>query len=147
MRDLDDFTSPAFKDSVDDIRTNVLSVVPKDVLLVTPRRFLSSLPRYMQGIVWRLRQLRGHVPKDRQHIAQVSPLERRWQSISQAELHDPETDTELFFYLQELRLKLFAQPVAAKKQLDPPLDPQHWKISIKRVEERLLEEERRVGLA
>jgi hypothetical protein len=57
----------------------------------------------------------------------------------------------LRFYLEELRLTLFAEAVARQKVVDHPLNDAHfgpnWKASTKRVSAALLREEQRVGLA
>ena len=65
-------------------------------------------------------QLRGHVPKDRSLIQQVAPLQSRIEAIKACELHDPDNDAELHFFLQELRLKLFVEPIAQQKRPQPP---------------------------
>ena len=62
-------------------------------------------------------------------------------------MHDPVTDTELHFFLQELRLKLFAESVAQQKRPQPAFSGSGWKVSLKRVDEKIRLEEQRVGLA
>ena len=110
-------------------------------------RFLPSLPFYLEGLKHRLEQLRGHVPKDRQLMLQVKPLHQRLEAIKMAEMHDPSIDAELHFLLQELRLKLFAEPMALQKRPRPAFVGSDSKVSLKRVEEKIRLEEQRVGLA
>jgi hypothetical protein len=110
-------------------------------------RFLPLLPRFLEGLVARIDNLQGHVPKDRSLIQQIQPLEKRLAAICTHELSDAEHSLELKYYVEELRLKLFAETIARQKVSAHPLPPGTWKVSEKRVGEKLLLEERRVGLA
>ena len=91
------------------------------------------------------------MPKDLKLIKEMQPLLQRFDRLCEAELADQNRCLELGFYLQELRLTLFAEPVARAKVVDHPLDSAYfgpvWKASLKRVGEQLLLEEQRVGLA
>jgi hypothetical protein len=49
--------------------------------------------------------------------------------------------------LQELRLRLFAEPLAPQKRPKPAFVGSESKVSLKRVEEKIRREEQRVGLA
>ena len=53
--------------------------------------------------------------KDRHLMQRIKPLHQRLEAIKMAEMHDPLIDVELHFLLQELRLKLFAEPVVFTK--------------------------------
>ena len=147
IRELEQLQSPGLAPSVEDLHAQLAQLVPKDVLLITPWRYLPSLPYYLQGLKLRIAQLRGHVPKDRSLMQQVAPLQKRIEAIKVAELHDPVNDAELHFFLQELRLKLFAEPVAQQKRPQPAFSGTGWKVSLKRVDEKIRFEEQRVGLA
>jgi len=147
VRELDQLQSVGLLPSANDIREQLDLLVPKDVLAITPWRFLPSLPFYLRGLDFRLQQLRGHVPKDRSLMEQVLPLHRRLAAIAKAELYDPIIAAELHYFVQELRLKLFAEPVAQQKRPQPAFGGAGWKVSLKRVEEKILQEEQRVGLA
>ena len=147
VRELEQLQSPGFAPSVADLRAQLALLVPKNVLLITPWRYLPSLPYYLQGLKYRIAQLRGHVPKDRLLMQQIAPLQRRIEAIKAAEMHDPVNDAELHFFLQELRLKLFAEPVAQQKRPQPAFTGSGWKVSLKRVDEKIRLEEQRVGLA
>jgi hypothetical protein len=144
---LDSFGSSAYADSVEDIRKHIQRIVPGNVLQITPMRFLPLLPRLLQGVVTRIENLQGHVKRDRDLVKQIQPLENRLAAIAGNELHDAEHLLELKYYLEELRLKFFAEPVSRQKVSSHPLPPAQWKVSEKRVGEKLLLEERRVGLA
>jgi ATP-dependent helicase HrpA len=147
IRELEHLQSPGLAPSVEDLQAQLAHLVPKDVLLITPWRYLPSLPYYLQGLRYRLAQLRGHVPKDRSLMQQVAPLQQRLEAIKSAELHNPVNDAELHFFLQELRLKLFAEPIAQQKRPQPAFSGTGWKVSLKRVDEKIRVEEQRVGLA
>ena len=147
IRELEQLQSPGLAPSVEDLHAQLDQLVPKNVLLITPWRYLPSLPYYLQGLKFRIAQLRGHVPKDRSLMQQVAPLQKRIEAIKAAELHDPVNDAELHFFLQELRLKLFAEPVAQQKRPQPAFSGTGWKVSLKRVDEKIRLEEQRVGLA
>ena len=147
IRELEHLRSPGLAPSVEDLKAQLAHLVPKDVLLITPWRYLPSLPYYLQGLRYRLAQLRGHVPKDRSLMQQVAPLQQRLEAIKSAEIHNPVNDAELHFFLQELRLKLFAEPIAQQKRPQPAFSGTGWKVSLKRVDEKIRVEEQRVGLA
>ena len=147
VQELEQLQSPGFAPSVADLHAQLAQLVPQDVLLITPWRYLPSLPYYLRGLKYRIAQLRGHVPKDRSLIQQVAPLQSRIEAIKACELHDPDNDAELHFFLQELRLKLFAEPIAQQKRPQPAFSGTGWKVSLKRVDEKIRVEEQRVGLA
>ena len=60
---------------------------------------------------------------------------------------EPLSDAELYFLLQEVRLRLFAEPLALQKRRKPAFVGSESKVSLKRVEEKIRREEQRVGLA
>jgi ATP-dependent helicase HrpA len=144
---IDRLQSPGLIPSLDDAKGEIEALVPSNVLSVTPWRFLPSLPFYLEGLKHRLEQLRGHVPKDRQLMQQVKPLHQRLEAIKMSQMHDPLIDAELHFLLQELRLRLFAEPLALQKRPKPAFVGSESKVSLKRVEEKIRREEQRVGLA
>jgi hypothetical protein len=51
------------------------------------------------------------------------------------------------FFLEELRLKTFTEALAKQRAEGAVADPRQWKVSMKRIQERMLSEERLVGLA
>ncbi len=148
---LGELASNAYEPCKTDITAQLDSLVPADVLRSTPRRFLPLLPRYLTGSLRRIQNLPGHVPKDLRQIKEISPLLQRLSNISKQELAEQQRCDELRFYLEEVRLTLFAEQVARQKITPHPLDTAHfgpkWKASLKRVDGALLREEQRVGLA
>jgi ATP-dependent helicase HrpA len=150
-RNLERLSSKAYAVSVADIQTQLATLVPRNVLAVTPYDYLQLLPRYLSGISRRLETLPGHVPKDLKLINEIQPLLQRFDVLQKAELAMPERSEALKFYLEELRLQLFAEAISRQKVLDHPLNNsflgERWKVSLKRVDATLRAEEQRVGLA
>ena len=152
-RKLETLDSVAYTQSKADIEQQLQNLVPKEVLAVTPSNYLGQLPRYLAGIERRLDQLPGHVPRDRKLLEEVQPLVQRLDSLNGAELFDNQRYQVLKFYVEELRLKLFAEPIAQSRgrggqhPLDSSLLGPQWKASTKRVSSAILAEEQRLGLA
>ncbi|MCR9258478.1 MAG: ATP-dependent RNA helicase HrpA [Pseudomonadaceae bacterium] len=150
-RQLEGLSSKAYEASVADIQAQLAALVPRDVLAITPYDYLLQLPRYLAGITRRIETLPGHVPKDLKLINEIRPLLQRFEALQEAELAIPERMEALKFYLEELRLQLFAESISRQKVSDHPLDHsflgERWKVSSKRVDATLRAEEQRVGLA
>ncbi len=151
VRSLDGLVSKAYEPSVDDMRQHLERLVPPDFMTSVSTTYLACLPRYLKGIQRRIENLEGHVPKDRQGIANLNPLQKRLDNLYQAELFDKDRVDALTFLLEEVRLRTFAETVAREKVTEHPLDQTYmgrqWKASIKKLENELLSEEQRVGLA
>ena len=96
VRELEQLQSPGFAPSVADLRAQLALLVPKNVLLIT-LGVTCQVAYYLQGLKYRIAQLRGHVPKDRLLMQQIAPLQRRIEAIKAAEMHDPVNDAELHF--------------------------------------------------
>ena len=69
---LDAATSPAFAQAVADIRAQLASLVPADVLTSTPSDRLSDIPRYLEAALYRLNNLQGKVGRDSELIEVLS---------------------------------------------------------------------------
>ena len=148
---MEELQSPAYAVSKQDITAQLDGLAPADVLDRTPRRYLHLLPRYLHGLLRRIEHLPGHVPKDLKLLQELAPLAQRLTAITQQELSVPQRCDELRFYIEELRLTLFAEAVARQKVAEHPLQQAffgpNWKPSMKRVVAALRSEEPRVGLA
>ncbi len=147
---LDPLTSKAYVQSVQDIQAHLEDLVPKNVLAITPQVYLGILPRYLMGIKRRIEMLNGHVPKDRRLMNELTPLLQRLEKIPGADLYEEDIFLSLRFYIEELRLVLFAEGIARTRVRPHPLDNHlgpGWKASTKRVKDLLLTEEQRLGLA
>lgn len=151
VRALDTLTSAAYTQAVADAREQLERLVPLTVLEITPYRYLPLVQRDLQGLLRRLQNLPGHVPQDLNKIRELTPFYERLDRIRAAELAQSDRVCDLCFLLEELRLKLFAEPVSRAKLAPHPLDSAYfgpgWKASAKRVSVELLAEEQRLGLA
>jgi ATP-dependent helicase HrpA len=116
---------PAFEPSVNDMRDQLLALVPADFATVHPFEWLRHVPRYVQGIRLRLQRLPGggHV-RDAKLMEEVLPfvfgveeLRLRQQALGLS----PLKIIELRWHIEEFRVQLFAQelrtamPVSAKR--------------------------------
>jgi len=110
------------KDVADDITAQLQRLVPKRFVALTPYAQLQHFPRYLKGIVMRLDKLRADPARDSQRLAELRPLEQRYQRRL-ADLKG-QTDSRLDDFrwqLEELRISLFAQelrtpqPVSVKR--------------------------------
>ena len=110
------------KEVADDVAAQLQRLVPKRFLAQTPWPALQHFARYLKGVVMRLDKLRADPARDAQRLAELRPLEQRWQRRL-AELKgqaDARLD-EFRWLLEELRISLFAQelrtpqPVSVKR--------------------------------
>jgi len=148
---LDALRSVAYEPCKQDLLGHLNALAPMNVLEITPSQYVKVLPRYLQGCLWRIQRLPGHVPKDIRLINEIQPLIERLRKIQEAELADADRACVLQFYLEELRLAIFAEPVARQKVPNHPLNQAYigpgWKPSLKRVAAQIRAEEQRIGLA
>jgi ATP-dependent helicase HrpA len=110
------------KDVADDVAAQLQRLCGKRFVADTPWAALQHLPRYLKGVVLRLDKLRADPARDATRLAELRPLEQRWQRRL-AELKgapDARLD-EYRWLLEELRVSFFAQelrtpqPVSAKR--------------------------------
>ncbi len=120
QRKLKDARAP--KALQEDIQLQLERLVPKRFLLEAGWTQLQHLPRYLKAIQLRLDKWRSDAVRDERLLAELRPLEQRWQRRV-AELRgarDPRLD-EFRWQLEELRVGLFAQelrtpqPVSVKR--------------------------------
>ncbi len=110
------------KDVGDDITAQLQRLVPKRFALDTPWAQLQHLPRYLKAITARLDKLRADPLRDAKLMAELKPLEQRWQRrIAELKgVRDGRVD-DFRWQLEELRVSLFAQelrtpqPVSVKR--------------------------------
>ena len=144
---LDSYSSPAYLQSKQDILDHLQRLIPSTVLEQTAFHWLPLLPRYLGGLVSRVENLAGHVPKDISLLQHLQPLQQRLAALQKNELAKVQDVEEVRFLLEELRLKTFTEPLSRQRPQGSDLDPRQWKVSSKRIEARLLSEERQVGIA
>ncbi|HSI59328.1 MAG TPA: DUF3418 domain-containing protein, partial [Ideonella sp.] len=110
------------KDVADDIAGQLQRLVPKRFVAQTPYPQLQHFARYLKGVVMRLDKLRADPARDALRLAELRPLEQRYQRRL-ADLkgqHDARLD-EFRWLMEELRISLFAQelrtpqPVSVKR--------------------------------
>jgi len=120
LRKLKDSKPP--KDVADDVQGQLQRLMGKRFVVQTPYPQLQHFARYLKGVVMRLDKLRADPARDAQRLAELRPLEQRWQRRL-ADLRgqaDPRLD-DFRWQLEELRISLFAQelrtpqPVSAKR--------------------------------
>ena len=108
--------------------------------------FVQLLPRYLEGIKYRVGSLPGRVLKDRGLMENLVPLEERLEEIKKAELYSLENFGPLRFFLEEYKLSIFAPALAKKKVNNHPLNLARDRVSLKRVDAAIRDEEQRVGI-
>jgi ATP-dependent helicase HrpA len=120
LRKLKDSKPP--KDVADDVTAQLQRLVHKRFVEHTPWQALNHLPRYLRAAVMRLDKLRSDPARDAQRLAELRPLEQRWQRRLAERRGAPDARLEEFrWLLEELRVSLFAQelrtpqPVSVKR--------------------------------
>jgi ATP-dependent helicase HrpA len=120
QRKLKDSKPP--RDVADDVQAQLARLVGRRFLLETPWSALAHLPRYLKGVALRLDKLRTDPARDAQRLAELRPLEKRWQRrVAELKGAGHARLDEYRWLLEELRVSLFAQelrtpqPVSAKR--------------------------------
>jgi ATP-dependent helicase HrpA len=120
QRKLKDSKPP--REVADDVVSQLQRLCPKRFLAQTDWAALQHLPRYLKAVVLRLDKLRADPARDASRLAELRPLEQRWQRRV-AELRGaPHARLDEYrWLLEELRVSLFAQelrtpqPVSVKR--------------------------------
>ena len=102
--------------AVADIEAHLARLVPAGFLLAAGTRRLPDLVRYVRGIEYRLERLAADLPRDARRMAEVVPLERRYDRLvgSLGPGAPPAEVADLGWQLEELRVSVFAQPLGAQ---------------------------------
>ncbi|MDE0193851.1 MAG: ATP-dependent RNA helicase HrpA [Gammaproteobacteria bacterium] len=115
---LDALASPAFATSREDMVRQLRNLVPSDFLRTTPRAQLAEVPRYLDGIAYRIGNLHGRVQRDLAGIERVAVWERRFAEVAdQAEDPSSGTVAELRFLVEEFRIATFAQRIGTREKI------------------------------
>ncbi len=120
QRKLKDSRAP--RELAEDISAQLQRLVGRRFLAETPWSALQHLPRYLKGVQLRLDKWRADPERDAARLAELRPLEQRWQR-RRAELKGAGHARldEFRWLLEELRVSLFAQelrtpqPVSVKR--------------------------------
>lgn len=116
--------NPRYLASISDIKIQLEGLISKDFVRDTPDIWFKQIVRYLKGIELRLDKIEQNPSKDALAIRQIQPVLNAYERLSQEEAYQNRTDLiELRWWIEELRISLFAQPI---KTLKP--------ISIKRIE-------------
>ena len=110
--------SPAFVPSRDDMAAHLGRLVPPDFPNRIPLERLADVSRYLRALAHRADNLPGHVPKDRENLAEATRWEARASSVADALPDGPET-VELRFLMEEYRVALFSQRIGTKVRVSP----------------------------
>ncbi|MBQ0942414.1 ATP-dependent RNA helicase HrpA [Ideonella sp. 4Y16] len=110
------------KEVAEDISAQLARLMPKRFVLQTPWTQLQHFPRYLKGVVMRLDKLRADPARDSQRLAELRPLEQRYQRRLAERKGQADARLDDFrWQLEELRISLFAQelrtpqPVSVKR--------------------------------
>lgn len=118
-----------FPEAESDVRLQLAELLPLDFLTSTAWRWLENFPRYLRAVKERLHKLlHGGQARDREAVAQLAPLLRRYQERAESHRQRGYIDPELMLYrwmLEELRVSLFAQTLGTT-----------MKVSITRLEKQ-----------
>jgi ATP-dependent helicase HrpA len=111
--------------AVGDIQQQLERLFYQGMVFNTPLQWLQQYPRYMQAIIVRLEKVPCQVNKDRALMAELAPLQQRWedkvQLLSDADIALNQPLQDYRWMLEELRISFFAQtlktrmPVSAKR--------------------------------
>lgn len=107
---------------VDDILSQLETLLPEKFLLSTPEQWLQQFPRYLDAIKVRLQKVPHMGPRDKPNTDELARLWRRYEDKANGFAEkSPEQVIALRWMLEEYRVSLFAQhlgteiPVSAKR--------------------------------
>jgi ATP-dependent helicase HrpA len=141
VRIIDELRSPAFEGARRDVSAWLERRVPARALSVTPGARLAQIPDYLEAARYRLSHLQGRVERDARHTALIADFEQRLDTLAAAARLPEDRIEGLRFRIEDLRVALFAEPLAARLRAGPG-----GRVSEKRVQGELLEAERLAGL-
>lgn len=109
--------APVLRPSVDDANAHLGRLVFPGFVSRSGIDRLDDVARYVRAIDYRLDHLAGHADRDRERIADVEPLERRYAMVvdhAGSGSLAPEI-ADVAWQLEELRVVTFAQPLMVKQ--------------------------------
>ncbi len=119
--------NPRWLGSIADVKTQLDNLIAKDFVRSTPEVWFKQIVRYLKGIEVRLEKIDQDPSKDQLAVRQIQSLLAKYEHLSLDVAYQNTTElTELRWWIEELRLSLFAQPM---KTLKP--------VSIKRIEKMM----------
>ncbi len=128
---LDALDSPAFARSRADMARQLGNLVPSDFLRTTPRRHLADVPRYLDGMAYRIGSLHGRVQRDLAGIDKVAVWERRFAAVAD-QADDPASGpvAELRFLVEEFRIATFAQRIGTRGKISDKRMAVHFEAAM-----------------
>jgi ATP-dependent helicase HrpA len=103
---------PALAPSIEDMRSQLVSLTGPGFVTATGVARLADLPRYLRGIGIRLQRLTANPPRDRQWMAEVAEVRAEYDDLLAAlpsyQREAPEL-VAIRWMIEELRISLFAQ--------------------------------------
>ena len=111
-RKVQELDSPAFAESRTDLEEQLDGLAGARFPMETPRHRLADLPRYLDGMAYRIDNLRGRVQRDRAGIAAVRPWQTRLCALREA--GETEQLEALRFGLEEFRIATFSQRIGTR---------------------------------
>ncbi|MCY3620636.1 MAG: ATP-dependent RNA helicase HrpA, partial [Gammaproteobacteria bacterium] len=129
---LDALSSPAFAKSREDMAGQLGNLVPAHFLRTTPRHRLADLPRYLDGIGYRIENLQGRVQRDLAGIERLAVWERRFAEVA-GHADDPSSGlvAELRFLVEEFRIATFAQRIGTRGKISDKRMATHFDAAAK----------------
>jgi len=118
--------SPQLLTAISEVREQVQQLVYPGFISATPLNWLPHLARYLRAAIQRLEKLSGNSQRDRKHSAVIR---RYWQAYEQALASKPANMglREFRWFIEELRVSLFAQELGTSVKVSPERLDRLWK--------------------
>lgn len=123
-------TAPLLQASIEDMKQDLSRLVPKDFLLSVPPAWMIHLPRFMKAVEVRLKKLNNAgLQRDQRAMQTIASLQKRYEEQVEKnrkrQTFDPVLETYRW-WLQELRVSLFAQELGTSLTVSPKRLDELW---------------------
>ena len=114
-RALGGLDSPAFAASRADLEAQLEALVRPRFPWTTPKDRVADLPRYLDGMAYRIAKLPGNVKRDQAGMAALAPWLARLAALRAApDANAKAAAVELRFAVEEFRIATFSQPIGTR---------------------------------